>query len=130
MTKEEHISYWIKNADRDWKRMQLCFKSKDYVFCLFCIHLSLEKLCKAIWVKYHKTDFPPRIHNLKYILEKTPVILSEDDWIFLLFINKFNLEGRYPDYADKIYKICNKKLTQDTINKAKNIRLCLQKNLQ
>ncbi|MCY7411416.1 MAG: HEPN domain-containing protein [Chitinophagales bacterium] len=50
MTKAEHINYWTKNADRDWQRAKNNFKLKDYVFCLFCLHMSLEKICKALWV--------------------------------------------------------------------------------
>jgi AbiV family abortive infection protein len=35
----------------DWKRAKLLFDNKDYIFALFCLHLSIEKLCKVLWVR-------------------------------------------------------------------------------
>lgn len=130
MTKEEHIEYWLKNAKRDWKRAELCLNSKDHVFALFCAHLCLEKICKALWVKHHKSNYPPRIHKLEKILSTTPVKLIDEDLNFLVLMNKYQLEGRYPDYRDKIYKICTTRLTKETLNKANSVKLCLIEKLQ
>lgn len=94
MTKKEHIDYWLTNAEMDWKRADRCFDNKDYVFSLFCLHLSLEKICKALWVKHNKTNYPPKIHNLVRIIENTGITLPDDDLVFLNDMNKFNLEGR------------------------------------
>jgi len=130
MTKDEHISYWLTNAERDWQRAERCFNDSDYVFCLFCVHLSLEKICKAIWVKYNEPDYPPKIHNLVKLLERTPLNMSEDDLIFLNDMNKFQLEGRYPDYKEAIYKDCTLEFTRNIFDNAKQIKTCLTKKLQ
>ena len=91
MTKEEHIAYWTGNAEKDWQRAERCFKDKDYVFSLFCVHLSLEKIIKALWVNDNELNFPPRIHNLVRLLEGTSVELKEEELIFLNDLNKFQL---------------------------------------
>ena len=130
MTKGDHIEYWLKNAKRDWNRAKFCMEQKDYLFALFCAHLCLEKLCKALWVKHHKSNYPPRIHNLEKILRSTPVRLSDNDWKFLLDMNKFQLEGRYPDYRDRIYRECTKEFTLNIFINVKRMKSCLIKELQ
>jgi HEPN domain-containing protein len=130
MTKQDHIDYWIKNSKRDWNRADICFNQKEYLFGLFCVHLSLEKICKAIWVKHHKSNFPPKIHHLVRIIETTPHKISEEDLAMLNDFNKFQLEGRYPDYQDRMYKICTKKYTEELMNEIKPIKKCLLKELQ
>jgi HEPN domain-containing protein len=129
MTKKEHIAYWLLNADRDWQRAEYCFKNHDYVFCLFCVHLAMEKTCKAAWVKDNKDNQPPRIHNLEKILRQTSVELKPEQWDLLVNLNHFNLEGRYPDYKDKIYKESNRKFTQNILKQVKTLKECLLKEL-
>ena len=129
MTKEEHIAYWTGNAEKDWQRAERCFKDKDYVFSLFCVHLSLEKIIKALWVNDNELNFPPRIHNLVRLLEGTSVELKEEELIFLNDLNKFQLEGRYPDYVGNIYNECTIDFTKTMIETAKTIKLCLLKKL-
>ena len=49
----------------------LCLKIKTMFLPFFCVHLSIEKICKAIWVKDNVSSFPPRIHDLVRIMEGT-----------------------------------------------------------
>jgi HEPN domain-containing protein len=106
MTKAEHIEYWLKNSERDWKRAEYCFEQKDYVFCLFCLHLSMEKICKALWVQNNKSNIPPKIHDLVKLLKEAKVEETEENWLFL-----------YDYYMDKIYKIATKKSTSSIFEK-------------
>ena len=129
MDKAGHINYWISNSKRDWKRAKYCFEEKDYVFSLFCMHLCLEKVCKALWVKNNKSNIPPKIHNLERIIIESNINLGEEDILFLRDMNTFQLEGRYPDYLGKIYKTYNKKFTEMIFNKAKKIKECLEKKV-
>ena len=130
MTKEGYVEYWISNSKKDWKRAENCFRDKDYVFCLFCIHLSLEKICKALWVKNSKENVPPRIHNLERLLMEAKIKLAESDMVFMRDMNTFQIEGRYPDYLGKIYKTYNKKFTAEIFEKAKSMRKWLTGMLQ
>ena len=114
MTKQEHIKYWITTAEKDWDIVKKLYKSKDYLYCLFFVHLVLEKIAKAIWVKQNDIT-PPRTHNIVYLLEKSEINLSNVNKDFLLILNDFQLEGRYPDYNQKIYKICDKRYTDEIL---------------
>ena len=130
MTKEEHINYWVDTAQKDWIATESMFTTKNYLHCLFWAHLVLEKLAKAHWVKTHQGNIPPKIHNIVWLLEESNTALEEDVVDFLEGFNKFQLSGRYPDYTNKIYKMCTKEFTFDNLEKVKEIRQCLIEALQ
>ncbi len=104
MTKQEHITYWVETADKDWAAIQTMYKAKTYLHALFFAHLVLEKLLKAHWVKDNEENFPPKVHNLLNILAKTTLQLPDADKDFLATMNQFQLGGRYPDYKLELYK--------------------------
>ena len=118
MTKDEYINYWKETSVMDWSSAEDLFKTKHFVQALFFAHLALEKLCKAAWVKHNEPNHPPRIHNLVYILKQTPLTLNETQLDFLLLFNDFQLEGRYPDYQNKIYKSCDEQTTGKFLEQA------------
>jgi HEPN domain-containing protein len=129
LTKEEHIKYWVETAKRDWQAIQKMYKSKVYLHALFFAHLVLEKLCKAHWVKDNVSNTPPKIHNLITLVDKTKLKLSEEDRNFLFNMNQFQLEGRYPDYKDEIFKKYKSLQTKKILDKVDILRKCLLKNL-
>jgi HEPN domain-containing protein len=130
MTKDEHIKYWIETAEYDWKIVLKLFDSKDYLYSLFFSHLTIEKLSKAIWVKFSSENYPPKTHNILFVLEKVNYVLSEEQKDILITLNNFQLEGRYPDYKKNIYKLCTEEYTNNLLKKIKDIKECLLKSLQ
>jgi HEPN domain-containing protein len=56
LTKGQHIQFWIASADEDWATAMLLLDGKRYGFCLFSLHLVIEKILKAIWVKESVTN--------------------------------------------------------------------------
>ena len=130
MTKKEHIDYWIETAKRDWRTTQHMLKSKDYVPALFFGHLVLEKLLKAHWVKDNEQNHPPKIHNLISLADKITYPFTDEELIFMSRMNDFQLEGRYPDYNNNIYKLYKRKETEPILKEVDTLRKCLLKNLQ
>lgn len=129
MTKKEFIKYWYQSSQRDWKVAQLLLKGKSYVHALFFTHLVLEKLCKAHWVKDNTDNYPPKIHNLNKIIAQTKLKLSEDELIFCADMNKFSIEGRYPDYVSDIYKLVTKAYALSYFKLCEKLKKKLQRNL-
>ena len=129
MTKEEYINYWKITAAKDWKAAQNLFKSKDYVQALFWSHLVIEKLLKANWIKNHESNFPPKVHNLSYLVDSIPLSVTAEQRIFIEKMNAFQLEGRYPDYQNMLYKTCNKNFTETILAEANKTRLWLLKKI-
>jgi len=123
--KTEYIDYWTEQALDDWEAVNTLFRGKKYLQSLFFTHLVIEKLCKALWIKHNETNIPPKTHNLIYILSQTTIVLSEDKSELMLSLNRFQLEGRYPEYITKMRNICNKKFSKEKIEQANHLRLWL-----
>lgn len=129
-SKEEYIKFWMDQAEDDWKAVQTLFIGKNYLQSLFFAHLVIEKLCKSLWIKYSPEDVPPRTLNLILLLSVTPIILSDEQNEFLLMLNRFQLEGRYPEYMSKLHVICNANFTKSTIESVNDFRIWLLEKLQ
>jgi len=129
-TKKEHIDFWLDQADDDWTAVNTLYKGRNYLQALFFAHLVIEKICKALWIKYNEENVPPRTHNLIHLLSRTPVELNEDKSEFILRLNRFQLEGRYPDYLTKMHSICDESFTDKMIDETNNLRLWLLEKVQ
>lgn len=49
-------------------------------------------------MKDNADDYPPRIHGPARLLASTTVVLTPDQKVLLAELNRFQMEGRYPDY--------------------------------
>lgn len=129
MTKEDHIAYWVDTAKKDWRAVQNMYQSKDYLHALFFAHLVLEKLCKALWVKNNAGNTPPKIHNLVKLLNESGVQYSDEQLDFINIMNTFQLEGRYPDYTQRLYKTYKSKNTGEILKHVKQFIQWLRSKL-
>ncbi|MBN2683436.1 MAG: HEPN domain-containing protein [Bacteroidales bacterium] len=129
-TKKEHIDFWLLQANDDWKAVETLFKGRNYLQSLFFAHLVIEKICKALWIKSNEGNVPPRTHNLNYLISATPIKLNDEMSEFLLSLNRFQLEGRYPDYLTKLNNICNKSFTNAMIDETNILRKWLLEKVQ
>jgi HEPN domain-containing protein len=130
LSKQKHIEYWLKSAEKDKEVIDYLFKGKKYVHALFFAHLFLEKLCKASWIKKHAENNPPKIHNLLKLIKEAAIELSEQDQLFLLKLNQYQIEGRYPDDIEKLYRVTNQDLAENYILETNRIAKCIQEHLQ
>jgi HEPN domain-containing protein len=129
MTKQDYINFWIEQSKDDWTAVDTLFKGENYLQSLFFAHLVIEKLCKSLWIKYNEENVPPRTHNLIQLLTSTPIDLSDDKKELMLSINRFQLEGRYPDYLTKMHNICDEKFTVSMLDSTNKLRLWLLEKL-
>ena len=130
MSKEEHIAFWIAQSEDDWTAVDTLYKGKNYLQSLFFAHLVIEKICKSLWIKHNIENIPPRTHNLIHLLSNTTIELTDNRSEFLLTLNRFQLEGRYPEYFTKLHNICNKEFTATIIESTNELRLWLLEKLQ
>ena len=63
------VSYWFNGAKYDLSVATAMLKSKKYPCALFMGHLSLEKLLKALVVKYTEAH-APFSHSLPFLADK------------------------------------------------------------
>jgi HEPN domain-containing protein len=129
MTKHDHILHWKETAEGDWLAAQDLFQTKRYLQCLFLAHLTVEKLCKAHWVKDNVDDYPPRIHNLARVLAATAVVLTPAQEVLIAELNGFQMDGRYPDYQRTVYSIATEAYTRQLLADTELFRQCLLSTL-
>ena len=129
MDKNEHIKYWLKSAKHDLAKAEDLFENRRYDQCLFIAHLVIEKTLKALWVRDNGNNIPPKVHNLLKLAESVNVTISDEQKVFLLNINDFNIEARYPDYKFSFHKKCTNKFTTETFNEMKVLYKWLLKQI-
>jgi HEPN domain-containing protein len=126
---EKQINYWLTSSSMDWQTANDIYNSdKNFHYCLFICHLTIEKLLKAIVVQ--KTDtFPPKSHNLTRLAELAVLEVTMDQIKLLEELNQFQLDTRYPDEKFSLYNKATKEFTTDRIIKVKELRLWLLNQL-
>jgi hypothetical protein len=65
-----------------------------------------------------------------WLLDESGIDLGDEIIDFLENFNDFQLSSRYPDYLDKVYKICTKDFVTIEMEKIKEVKTCLLKMLQ
>ncbi|MBS1682234.1 MAG: HEPN domain-containing protein [Bacteroidetes bacterium] len=74
LTKEGHIDFWKKEAEKNWETALYLIHGRHFVMALFMFHLVIEKLLKAHWVKDNTDNFPPRTHDFNTCTIKLTLI--------------------------------------------------------
>src|SRR3989344_8982923 len=129
MDQEEIVNYWRDASDGDFDLSRNLFESKRFSYCLFFVHLSIEKLLKGLIV--YKTSNPaPYEHNLVRLAESTGIKYSEEQLDLLADITTFNIKARYDDYKNQFYKIATKEYTEKYLLQAEQFITWLKKHFQ
>ncbi|WP_210521263.1 HEPN domain-containing protein [Hymenobacter terricola] len=129
MTKHDHILYWKETAEEDWLASQDLFQTKHYLQSLFLAHLTIEKLSKGHWVKDNSSDYPPRIHNILRLWGDTQLAPTADYENTAADLNRFQLEGRYPDYQRAVAQQATESYTRTLLHDTAQLRTWLLSKL-
>ena len=130
MELKDPIEFWKRQSHEDWETAVYLANGKRNLMALFAIHLAIEKLMKAHWINDNQDKNPPRSHDLQYLYKQTDVELSPDQYGYLATITGWNLEGRYPDYKDKMNKMATPAFVSEQLEKSNLLKQCLLENLQ
>lgn len=122
------VLYWLGGAKYDLSVANTLFKTKKYPYALFMGHLALEKLLKAIVVKYTKSH-APFSHSLAYLAEKSGIKIPEPLLIKLREFMEFHFESRYPDTNKEFYNKCTKGYTAAKLKEIKEVYKWLKAKL-
>jgi len=106
MTRKQHVDYWLHGAAENLKDMRSAIKSKRRTNAMFCGHLAVEKMLKALCAVRNITI--DREHKLLVLAKDSGFItqLSAIEQQELLTITSFNIEARYDDYKRRFNAIC------------------------
>jgi len=109
MTAKQHVDYWLKGASENMTDMRAAFKNKRLVMSLFCGHLSIEKMLKALCAVRRIPII--REHRLQVLANQAGIILSSLQIGELINITAFNIAARYDDYKLRFHKQCTPQYT-------------------
>ena len=123
--KEKLIKYWIDQAMDDNDTMIAMYDSKRYNWALFLGHLMIEKLLKAYYVKIN-SEYPPLIHNLLRLAEKSNLDINEEKKKELVTITAFNINARYDDYNNSFKQLCTLEFTDQWISNIDNLKIWIK----
>lgn len=126
--KDKVISHWITMSDEDFLTMEVLYSNHRNSWALFTGHLVIEKLAKALYVK--QTGFyPPMIHDLRRIIEKSGIDVDEQMMIMFDSISRFNINARYDDYKRSFSNQCTDIFTEEWIFSIKKCRVWIKEKL-
>jgi HEPN domain-containing protein len=117
---DKTISYWLEGAKYDLGVANALFKGKKFPYVLFMGHLALEKLLKALVVKYTK-GHAPFSHSLPYLAEKSGIKIPVPIQVKLREFMEFHFQARYPDVNKAFYEKCNKAYAAARLKEMKEV---------
>jgi len=129
LNKADYILYWKTSAERDWTAVNSLFESGNLMQSLFFAHLVVEKLLKAHWVRDNHENFPPRTRSLDFLIGQTELLPAPSDMDTLRVLNSWNIEGRYQDYRDVVFRTTTREYAAETLEKVDKIRQWLLEKL-
>ena len=107
-TSNKTVITWIKIADYDLETAKAMNLSRRYIYVAFTCQQCIEKLLKALFVKFKK-ESPPYSHNLIRLIELTEIKLDKEQVDFVNLLNAFYIKSRYSEEISKLSKSLNKK---------------------
>ena len=126
MTNNEHIEFWVESAENDLDSAFDVFTVGRYHWALFIGHLALEKVLKALYIQETQNVVPPKIHNLRKLVELSNLSLDQERLMFLDKVFLFHIEARYNVQKDELYKIATKEFTFENLSQIKEMFLWLK----
>ena len=129
MNNDEIVKYWLGASDSDFDLAHNLFDNGRFSYCLFFIHLSVEKLLKGL-VVFNTSNPAPYEHNLVRLAEATGISYSEEQLDLLTDVTTFNIKGRYDDYKNQFYKTATREYTEKYLTQAEQLISWLKKHFQ
>ena len=95
---------WFFQSDYDLETANHMLQSGRNVYCIFMCHLSLEKALKGLFIK-RLNQFPPKIHNFMYFVEKLALEPEDIHLYFLKWLNRMGVATRYAEDLKNMIKL-------------------------
>jgi HEPN domain-containing protein len=124
------VNYWILGSQQDLESCEAIFvQAKRYGAALFFLHLSIEKILKALYVA--KTNqHAPLTHNLLALAEAAGLESTGEIELALATINEFNMVTRYPSQKSDFYGTATFSFAKSHIDRGKEIYQWINQTLQ
>ena len=119
---------WLKQAEYDLETAEYLFSGGRYVYSVFMCHLAIEKALKGLYENIIE-DFPPKTHNLLYLLKKIEKVPEENMSQFIVTLNQVNITTRYPDTLEKTQEYFTQERTSNILSQTHEVLKWIKKQL-
>ncbi len=100
---EKQILYWVRSSRQDLRVGNLLLKERMTRHGLFCLHLSMAKLLKAL-VSKATQETAPKTCSLPILAKRANITLDSQLFSFLGMFDSFNIGILYLDDLRNIPK--------------------------
>lgn len=119
---------WLKQCDYDMDTALFMYNGGRYIYAVFMCHLAIEKALKGVYQEKLQ-KFPPKSHNLIYLLNETGIQPSQEHGKFIVKLNEASIMTRYPEDLSKLQKIYTEVVVSDILAKGKVLVEWIKKQL-
>ena len=120
---EQQLNYeeWFFQSDYDVETAYHMLQAGRNVYCIFMCHLGLEKTLKGLYIK-RLNQFPPKIHDLMYFVNKLSLEPEETFLDFLIWMSTQGITTRYAEDLRGMIKIYPQERTIEIYQQTKLIQ--------
>ncbi len=112
---KEAAKIWVEDAEYDLASAEVMYNSGRHFFVIFMCNLAVEKMLKAVWA-YGKDEYPPKVHDLIYLMRKTEMVLPQDLDELIIYLSDKNVITRYPDGRREIANQLTKEKSKQVLD--------------
>lgn len=87
---------WVQLSEYDLGTAHHMLATGRYLYVVFCCHLAMEKMLKAVATEVLQCS-PPRTHDLLYLTKLSTLRLPQGLLEFVGTMNNVSVITRYPD---------------------------------
>jgi len=102
---QEKAMYWLDLAEDDLEVARCLFTNNKLLHGGYFCHQVIEKAFKAVIAK-DTNEIPPKIHDLPKLGKLGGIwdLLSDEQILTVKKLIPLQIEARYPEYKDELYK--------------------------
>ena len=128
---DEKINYWVEIAEYDLATAEAMLETGRYLYVGFMCHQVIEKILKARY-QLVKGKMPPKTHNILFLLKETALFdsLSDRQKVFMEMLLPMNIESRYPDYRDRLFKSLDREKCSEILRETREMHAWIKEKLK
>ncbi len=113
---KEVTKKWIKIAEYDYQTAKAMFKTKRYLYVIYCCHQATEKFLKARISEIQK-NLPPYTHNLVRLLKLSKIEDIPQKFEKNIYrLDPYYLPTKYPDVKQDLLKNIDRKFCKEILD--------------
>lgn len=116
----DKVAYWLDVADYDLDTAEAMYQTGRRLYVAFMCHQAIEKTLKAYWCGTQTSD-PPFTHSHIRLAEGCGLyeLMNDDQRDFLDTITNYNIEARYPEDKDALFRTLTQPFCRQLIDETK-----------